>query len=91
VQIEIFQQAAGGASIPRADGVFATISGTLETLLPEVREQILPLEYVASVPIPEDLFVALTALGEEELDQLIRECSRQSVLSWIDNQVVIHA
>jgi tetratricopeptide (TPR) repeat protein len=91
VQMEVFQQAAGGASIPRADGVFATIIGTLESLSPEVRKQILPLGYVAHVPIPKDLFVALTELEEEGLDRLIRECSRQSILSWVDNQVVIHA
>jgi tetratricopeptide (TPR) repeat protein len=90
VQMEVFQQAAG-ASIPRADGVFATISGTLETLSPEVREQISPLGYVANVPIPKELFVALTELDEEELERLMRECSHQSVLSWMDNQVVIHA
>jgi hypothetical protein len=50
VQMEVFQQAAGGASISRADGAFATISGTLETLSPEVREEISPLGYVANVP-----------------------------------------
>jgi hypothetical protein len=91
VQIEVFQQAAGGASIPRIDGVFATISSTLETLSPEVREQLSPLGYVANEPLPKDLFVALTELEEEELERLMRECSRQSVLSWVDNQVVIHA
>jgi hypothetical protein len=91
VQMEVFQQTADGASVPRADGVFATISGTLEILSPQVREWISPLGYVANVPIPEDLLVALTELDEEELDLLMRECSRQSVLSWVDNQVVIHA
>jgi NB-ARC domain len=91
MQMEIFQEAAGGASIPRADGVFATISGTLETLSPEVREHISLLGYVANAPIPKDLFVTLTASDEEELDQLIGECNRQSVLSWVDDQAVIHA
>jgi tetratricopeptide (TPR) repeat protein len=91
VQMEVFQEAADGASIPGADGVFATITGTLETLSPKVREQLSPLGYVANEPIPKDLFVTLAALDEEELNRLIRECSRQSVFSWVDNQVVIHA
>jgi tetratricopeptide (TPR) repeat protein len=91
VQMEVFQEAAGGASIPRADGVFAIISGTLETLSPTVREQISPLGYVANVPVPKELFVALTELDEEGLDRLMRECHRQSVLSRVNNQVVIHA
>jgi hypothetical protein len=89
VQIEVFQEAAG-ASIPRADGVFATITGALETLSPEVREHISSLGYIANVPIPEDLFVTLIELDEEELDRLIGECSRQSILYWVGNQVVIH-
>jgi hypothetical protein len=86
----VFQETAG-ATIPRAEGVYATIVGALAELPPEVREQISPLGYTADQPIPDSLLSALTDLELESLNQLIEECSGRSIFAEVDGQVVIHA
>ena len=90
IEFAAFQEVAG-ATVPRAEGVFATIAGTLAELPEDIREQLSPLGYVADVPVPDALLAAITGLGEEGLDVLLAECSRRSVLSPGDGQVVVHA
>ncbi len=90
VEMEAFRQALG-ASIPRAEGVFAAIAGTLEDLGSGDRKALAGLGYVADAPLPDELAVALMDLAEEELTGLLTRCGRQSVLSWSDGQVRIHA
>ena len=90
IELEAFQETAG-AAIPRVEGVYATIVGTLANLPAEVREQISHLGYAADVPIPDPLLGVLTGLGRRELDRLIEECSGHSIFSLVDEQVVVHA
>ena len=90
VQIDAFRQALG-ASIPRAEGVFAAIVGTLEDLSAEDRQALAGLAYLADAPVPDALAAALTGLDDEELTALLSMCSQQSVLSWAEGQVTIHA
>ena len=90
VQIDAFRQAPG-ASIPRAEGVFAAIFGTLEDLSAEDRQALAGLAYLADAPVPDALAAALTGLDDEGLTALLSRCSRQSVLSWAEGRVTIHA
>ena len=90
LEMEIFQEALG-ASIPRAEGVFASIRGTLEDLREQDREALSGLAYIADAPVPEALASALMGLDEEGLTGLLSRCSQQSVLSWSEDQVRIHA
>ena len=90
IELEAFQQAVG-ATIPRIEGVYATIVGTLTDLPEELREQISPLGYVADAPILDPLLGALNGLGRGELDRLIEECSGRSIFSLVNEQVVVHA
>jgi tetratricopeptide (TPR) repeat protein len=89
-ELEVFQETAG-ATIPRAEGVHATIVGVLAELSPEGREQISSLEYTADQPIPDSLLGALTDLELESLNQLIEECSGRSIFAEVNGQVVVHA
>ena len=77
VQIDAFGQALG-ASIPRAEGVFASIAGTLEDLSAEDRKALAGLAYAADAPVPDALAAALTGLDDEGLTALKSRCSRQS-------------
>ena len=90
VQMDAFGQALG-ASIPRAEGVFAAIVGTLEDLSAEDRQALAGLAYLADAPVPDALAAALTGLDDDGLTALLSRCSRQSVLSWAEGQVRIHA
>ena len=90
IEVDPFQEATG-TTIPRADGVFAAITGTLATLPADVREQLSPLGYVADAPVPDALLAALTGLNEGGLDRLLEECGRESVLAAGKGQVVVHA
>ncbi|MFQ6030676.1 MAG: tetratricopeptide repeat protein, partial [Dehalococcoidia bacterium] len=90
VELAAFQRVAEG-TIPRAEGVFATITGTLKRLPRKVRQQLAPLGYVADAPISNPLLAALTDLEGEEINRLVEECRRHSVLSISDGQVVVHA
>ena len=78
--LQAFEEAAG-AAIPRAEGVYATITGTLASLPADIRDQIAPLGYMADAPIPQPLIAAVTGLDEEGLSKLLAHCSRQSVLT----------
>ena len=90
IELAAFQEAAG-ATIQGAEGVFATIIGTLAQLPEDIRERLSPLGYIADAPIPDALLAALTSLEDEGLDRLLAECSRRSVLSPSEGRVVIHA
>ena len=90
IDLEAFQEAAG-ATIPRVEGVYATIVGVLANLPAQVREQISPLGYAADAPIPDPLLGVLTGLGRGEVDRLIEECGGRSVFSLADERVVVHA
>jgi tetratricopeptide (TPR) repeat protein len=65
--------------------------GMLNRLPSEARRQLSSLGYVADAPVPYPLFAALTGLEEEELDRLILECHRHSILSLVDKQAVAYA
>ena len=90
LQMETFQQALG-ASIPRAEGVFASIQGTLEDLGEQDRNMLSGLAYLADATVPEALAAALMGVDDEGLTGLLSRCGRQSVLSWSEGQVRIHA
>ena len=90
IELKAFKEAAG-ATIPRVEGVFATIAGTLTDLPAELREQFAPLGYVADEPIPDTLLGALTGLAREEMDRLVEECSGRLIFSLVNEQVVVHA
>ena len=92
IQMEIFEQALG-ASIPRAEaeGVFAAIVATLDDLIAEDRQALSGLGYVADAPVPDALAAKLTGLDDEGLAGLLSRCGRQSVLSWGDGQMRMHA
>ena len=90
LQMQTFEKALG-ASIPRAEGVFASIRGTLDDLGEQDREALSGLAYVADAPVPERLATALMGVDDEGLTGLLSRCSRQSVLSWREGQVGIHA
>ena len=92
IQMEIFERALG-ASIPRAeaDGVFAAIVGTLQDLSDEDRQALVGLGYLADSPVPDALAAGLTGLDDDGLAGLLSRCARQSILSWADGQVKIHA
>ena len=83
VELEAFEQSLEGASIPRVEGVFATIVGTLTFLTADVREQVAPLGYVADVPVSHGLLVALSGVDEERAGRLVSECRRSSVMSVV--------
>jgi tetratricopeptide (TPR) repeat protein len=80
-----------GFTIPRPEGVFAAITGTLSLLSEDRRERLSPLGYVADVPIPLALFEALTGLEETAAEKLCEECGRQSILTRTGAQVRIHS
>jgi tetratricopeptide (TPR) repeat protein len=90
--MDAFQEASG-ASIPRpeAEGVFAAIAGTLEDLNPDDGLALAGLAYIADSPVPDPLAAALTGLDSESLTDLLSRCNRQSILSWSDGQVSVHA
>jgi tetratricopeptide (TPR) repeat protein len=90
VELETFQQVAA-VTIPRSEGVFTTIEGTLADLPSDVRKQLSPLGYVADIPISNALLSTLTSLAEGEISRLVAECSRRSVFSIVDGKVVVHA
>ena len=90
IQMEVFEQALG-ASIPRAEGVFAAIVGTLDDLSAEDRQGLAGLGYVADAPVPGALAAKLTGLDNDGLAELLYRCGRQSILSWGDGRVTIHA
>ncbi len=90
LQLKAFEEVAG-MTIPRVEGVFATIAGTLEGLLKNVRTSLSFLGYVADAPIPEGLVMALTAVDDEALNEMLSVCGRQAILTWQDEQVTIHA
>lgn len=90
IEFDVFQEAAG-ATIPRGEGVYATIVGTLARLTAEMREQISPLGYAADVPIPDPLLEALIGVGKGEVDRLIEECSGRSIFYLVNDQVLVHA
>lgn len=90
IELEAFQDVAG-ATIPRVEGVYSTIVGTLAELTPEARNQISPLGYADDVPIPDPLLGALTGLEGAQMDELVVDCSGRSILSLVDNQVVVHS
>jgi len=90
IQLAKFQEV-GGTTIDRIEGVFNTITGTLENLSEDVRAQISPLGYIADAPIPGAFLSALTGIEDEELSTVIEECRLRSVVSIVDDQVVIHA
>ena len=90
LQMETFQEALG-ASIPRAEGVFASIRGTLEDLGEQDRNMLSGLAYVADATVPEALAAALMGVDDQGLTGLLSRCSRKSVLSWSEGQVRIHA
>ena len=90
LQMETFQEALG-ATIPRAEGVFASIRGTLDDLGEQDRNMLSGLAYLADAPVPEALAAALMGVDDQGLTGLLSKCSRQSVLSWSEGQVRIHA
>ncbi|MCH8184467.1 MAG: tetratricopeptide repeat protein, partial [Chloroflexi bacterium] len=90
LQMETFRQALG-ATIPRAEGVFASIRGTMDDLGEQDRDMLSGLAYVADATVPEALAAALMGVDDEGLTGLLSRCSRQSVLSWSEGQVRIHA
>ena len=85
-----FQDAAG-SSIDRPDGVLAAITGTLEVLTDEQRNQLAPFGYLADAPIPAPLAQALAGTDEPGLDDLLTACGRQSIARIEEEQVIIHA
>ena len=90
VQMDAFRKAVG-TSIPRAEGVFSAIVRTLESLSAEDREALGGLAYIADEPVPDALAAALTGVDDDRLTALLSECSRQSIISWADGRVRIHA
>ncbi len=90
IKLQAFEDAAG-ASIPRADGVFNTFTGTLAALPNKTRRALNSLGYVADAPIPEALVMALTDLDDDGLSRLLVACGQQSILSDAGGQVVIHS
>ncbi len=90
VQMDAFRKAVG-TSIPRAEGVFSAIVRTLESLSAEDREALGGLAYIADEPVPDALAAALTGVDDDGLTALLSECSRQSIISWADGRVRIHA
>jgi hypothetical protein len=91
VELEAFKKETRGASIPRVEGVFATISGTLTGLPAEVREVIAPLGYVADEPVSAPLLLALTGGDEGVLERVVSECRRSSVLTVVGDSVQVHS
>ena len=89
VQIAAFKKAVG-ATIGRAEGVYATIASTLAVLPSDVREQIAPLGYVEDSPIPHALAAALVGLDDETLGEFLDRCSRQSLVTTREGSAVIH-
>jgi pentatricopeptide repeat protein len=90
IQMDAFRRS-GGEGIPRADGVFAAIVGTLDGLDDADREALAGLAYVADAPVTEALACALTGLDDEGLTALLSACGRQSILSLADGLVRVHA
>ena len=90
IQFDAFMKEAE-TSIPRAEGVFNTVATTLSSLDPATRTVISGFGYVADAPVPEELALALLGLGEEEFRDLLGECQRQSLLSYAEGTVVVHA
>ena len=92
IELAAFEEASG-AAIPRPDGVFATISGTLSRLPQDVREQLSGLAYIADRPVPLALFEALSGIDGDEggTDRVLAECGRESVLELVDGRIVAHA
>lgn len=90
IELQAFQEVAG-ATIPRVEGLYATLVGTLATLPINVREQLSALGYVADLPIPDLLLAVLTGLEGRELEGFIEECCRHSIFSLVDAQVIVHA
>ena len=93
IQLEAFQDAMQGAAIPRAESVFATIAGMLNSFSPEVREAISPLGYIADAPVPLGLLMALTELDEDGIANLVTEGRRHSVISSANNdkEITLHS
>ena len=55
------------------------------------REALYGLAYVADAPVPDALAAILMDVDDEGLTGLLYRCSRQSVLTWSEGQVRIHA
>jgi tetratricopeptide (TPR) repeat protein len=91
VELEAFRKETEGTAIPRVEGVFATIAGTLGDLPADVRARLSPLGYVADAPVPDTLLAALTGLDEDGVVRLVAECRRRSVVSLLEGRAVIHA
>jgi hypothetical protein len=90
VEMGAFREAVG-VTVPRNEGVFASIVGTLRDLPEECRRALSGLGYIADAPVSEGLAMVLMGVDGEGLSEVLQQCGRQGVLSWVDGQVVVHA
>ena len=90
IQFTRFQEA-GGTTIGSVEGVFNTITGTLESLSEKVRMQLSPLGYIADVPIPSGFLSKIIGIEDEGLDSVIEEARLHSVISIVDSEAVVSA
>lgn len=90
IEWERFQETEG-SSIDNAEGVFATIAGTLATLPGHVRARLSPLGYIADAPVPHNLLKALVELDDEGARKLVEECRRRSIISIVEGRATVHA